>query len=746
MKNPSRIFPTLLTAIALLAATLASPSGAQEPERPEQVSQPEDTKRPAASNKPASVDRDLGQASIVTEIVLDQERLNTPEEPLQAHQVDFDLTDLSRIPVTDKTSFKLALPGTGDLVAVFDKEPDPFEGAPWPAQRYAEPAQTQDVIVRIASQAWIDELPVAVALILPQTKEGKPELRISAADTIISLGVCPEGSGVKGSCLVSYRSEVVEPGGGDDSPREVKVDDVKDADPFIGIEVDDSAPKDAARSINPISGVDPQIDVLIVRVDGASTADVALELANATAGQNLQGLNFSFEVVGTLDMAWPSGAQTDPEVIFDWIENSNAVAVQRDNVAADLVLVVVKTKLARAGSTRILYGIATSVPLFINSTTKNSEFTAIVRSTVNAGTDRDAGDLTVPHELGHLVTLRHDWCSDDDYAYRHGYVMPSQGAVQLRTIMATGDGSRNLNCIGDSARQGRVPRWSTRDGDTYSEGIPYSPWQHDVALGILDARLDMAGNQETDNERRLEFEAWDAARYRVGDVCPFGDNGFASGGLASSPARLVDQQYHDILGRYPDSFGLHYWEAQIVNGELNGDDVIINFVRSPEFEGTYAEVIRMYQIAQNRIADVGGLEYWAKTVTSREALALALMNSGSPINWNAMSNTTFVATLHQQSFGTPGAPSWWIARLNNGSWTRARMMAEFASWGVSANNWQNTVDASMLYYGMLDRAPDQGGLNYWIDQLNGGATFTGAISGFRYGLEYKNRIPGSISC
>ncbi len=746
MKNPSRIFPTLLTAIALLAATLASPSGAQEPERPEQVSQPEDTKRPAAPDKPASVDRDLGRALIVTEIMLDQERLNTPEEPLQAHQVDFDLTDLSRIPVTEKTSFKLALPGTGDLVAVFGKEPDPFESAPWPAQRHAEPAQTQDVIVRIASQAWIDELPVDVALILPQTKEGSPELRISTADTIISLGVCPERSGVKGSCLVSYRSEVVEPGGGDDSPREVEIEDVKDADPFIGIEVDDSAPDGAARSINPISGVDPQIDVLIVRVDGASTADVALELANATAGQNLQGLNFSFEVVGTFDVAWPSGAQTDSDTIFNVIGNSAAVAQQRDNAAADLVLIVVKTKLVSTSTGHSLYGIASSVPDFINSTTKNTEFAAIVRSTINAGFDRDAGDLTVPHELGHLITLKHDWCSSPTSAYRHGYVMPSQGAVQLRTIMATGTGSRNLNCIGDSARQGRVARWSTRDGDTYSEGIPFPPWQQDVALGILDARLDMAGNQETDNERRIEFEAWDVARYRVGDVCPFGDNGFASGGLASSPARLVDQQYHDILGRYPDSFGLHYWEAQIVNGELNGDDVIINFVRSPEFEGTYAEVIRMYQMTQDRIADVGGLEYWAKTYTNREALATALMNTSSPINWNAMTDAQFVGNVWLRSHGVYSEHPWWITQITNGYWSRARMMAYFNGVPNAASYWRNTVDASMLYYGMLDRAPDQTGLTYWIGQLNGSATYASVINGFRYAQEYENRIPNSISC
>ena len=125
-------------------------------------------------------------------------------------------------------------------------------------------------------------------------------------------------------------------------------------------------------------------------------------------------------------------------------------------------------------------------------------------------------------------------------------------------------------------------------------------------------------------------------------------------------------------------------------------------------------------------------------------MAAALMTAGST-NWNAMSNATFVATLYQRSFGVPGTDPNSVNNLNLGLISRAHLMAWFSS-VVAKNHWRNTVDASMLYYGMLDRAPDPSGLTFWRNQLNGGASYVGIVDGFRHGPEYENRIPNSVSC
>jgi hypothetical protein len=46
----------------------------------------------------------------------------------------------------------------------------------------------------------------------------------------------------------------------------------------------------------------------------------------------------------------------------------------------------------------------------------------------------------------------------------------------------------------------------------------------------------------------------------------------------------------------------------------------------------------------------------------------------------------------------------------------------------------------MLYTGMLRRAPDEGGLDYWADTLGNGTPYRSAIAGFLGAVEYGNRI------
>ncbi len=74
------------------------------------------------------------------------------------------------------------------------------------------------------------------------------------------------------------------------------------------------------------------------------------------------------------------------------------------------------------------------------------------------------------------------------------------------------------------------------------------------------------------------------------------------------------------------------------------------------------------------------------------------------------------------------------------------MMDHFNRSSISLNRWKTTVDASMLYSGKLDRAPDNSGLTFWRNQLNNGMAYTEAIRLLRGGTEYRNRIGISTGC
>jgi V8-like Glu-specific endopeptidase len=85
-----------------------------------------------------------------------------------------------------------------------------------------------------------------------------------------------------------------------------------------------------------------------------------------------------------------------------------------------------------------------------------------------------------------------------------------------------------------------------------------------------------------------------------------------------------------------------------------------------------------------------------------------------------------LARLYQASFGRiPDLPGldYWKGELDSGALTMAQIAQQFAGssefaalYGANATNTQY-VDA--LYLNVLGRAPDSGGLTYWVDALNG---------------------------
>ena len=50
------------------------------------------------------------------------------------------------------------------------------------------------------------------------------------------------------------------------------------------------------------------------------------------------------------------------------------------------------------------------------------------------------------------------------------------------------------------------------------------------------------------------------------------------------------------------------------------------------------------------------------------------------------------------------------------------------------------IYVTMTYMGLLRRAPDQGGFDYWVNRMDGGGSGLGLINGFLASAEYANRF------
>ena len=164
--------------------------------------------------------------------------------------------------------------------------------------------------------------------------------------------------------------------------------------------------------------------------------------------------------------------------------------------------------------------------------------------------------------------------------------------------------------------------------------------------------------------------------------------------------------YDNVLHRAPDAGGYAYWMEQLAGG-MAREDVLIGFSESTEnkvalmafdMDGNMGKDYRLYQAAFDRKPDVSGLDYWYQK-----------MNSG--------------VTLEQVASGF----------INS---------AEFKA--LYGNNSSNAELVTLLYDNVLHRAPDTGGFNYWINELDHGTSREDVLIGFSESLENQLALVGIV--
>ena len=207
------------------------------------------------------------------------------------------------------------------------------------------------------------------------------------------------------------------------------------------------------------------------------------------------------------------------------------------------------------------------------------------------------------------------------------------------------------------------------------------------------------------------------------------------------------QQYRDFLGREGDVNGIVFHTQNINSGASPRVSVIENFLASPEFQNGLPQCTRLYFSFFNRIPDYGGLQFQVGQFRSGVPLDVISQNfSNSPEftnRYGALTNEQYVDLVYQNVLGRapdPGGRQFYLERLADGRLTRGQMMIGFSESPEFQQIVLNEVYVTAVYVGMLRRAPDPGGMDFYVNQIEGGAPRNSIINGFMGSPEYRARF------
>jgi hypothetical protein len=238
---------------------------------------------------------------------------------------------------------------------------------------------------------------------------------------------------------------------------------------------------------------------------------------------------------------------------------------------------------------------------------------------------------------------------------------------------------------------------------------------------------------------------------------------FVDGYMAFSTtdtAAQVYRLYEATLNRAPDAGGLAYW-ARSLDAGMSLLSAAGGFVSSAEFQGTYgalsdtAFVTLLYNNVLHRAPDAGGLSFWTNELAhgySRAQIVIGFTESNEDIAdlaapvqqglWVQDGAAAEIARLYDTAFSRlPDITglAYWTSALEHGT-----TLTQAAQGFIGSAEFQATYGAldnsgfvSQLYSNVLHRAPDAGGLAYWVSLLaTGQDTRAQVVVGFSESPEH----------
>jgi Putative binding domain, N-terminal/Domain of unknown function (DUF4214) len=204
--------------------------------------------------------------------------------------------------------------------------------------------------------------------------------------------------------------------------------------------------------------------------------------------------------------------------------------------------------------------------------------------------------------------------------------------------------------------------------------------------------------------------------------------------IAPIQNRQITALYQSILGRDPDTAGYDFWLSIYVGNATLGQ-LADAFVTSPEAFNTDFSVIAAYQAATGAPPDyahytnsVANVRLGSQTITglftalsnanpsySFTTLYQNMLNRAPTASDSSCTSMTlvncFVTLLGYPSSSTPVGPGTNLEFLSTGT---------FTSLHSAASDHTNVLYINELYFTILAREPDAGGLEYWLGIANSG--------------------------
>ena len=233
---------------------------------------------------------------------------------------------------------------------------------------------------------------------------------------------------------------------------------------------------------------------------------------------------------------------------------------------------------------------------------------------------------------------------------------------------------------------------------------------------------------------------------------------------------FIRRLYITCMGREADEGGLNYWLDLINSERIKGITLAGKFVFSNEFTSkNYCNehfMRQLYKALMGREADPGGLNYWVGLLengTTREAAVNSFASSPEYRNLCDAAGIELGPKITVLKYGTqPYGPcavcgdktkvvqfaermytecmkrpadasglAYWSKGLYEHTFTgRSILYSFFLSSEIKNMGLTNQEYVRRIYRTMLDRDPDEGGLNYWAGRLDSGASPTAVINGF----------------
>lgn len=233
--------------------------------------------------------------------------------------------------------------------------------------------------------------------------------------------------------------------------------------------------------------------------------------------------------------------------------------------------------------------------------------------------------------------------------------------------------------------------------------------------------------------------------------------------------QFVQRLYEKVFQRSADASGLNEWSNKLYNGTTTGATTAWNFFFSPEFSNKntsneqYVDIL--YQALFDRSADAAGKENWVDILNSGVSRAYVLKGFTDSVEFNRLCNvyaiqqgtitltenrdqnpqvTAFVNRLYTIALSRSadvGGLNNWTGNLINKKQTPAQVASGFVfSKEMINRNLSDTAFVTMLYRTMMDREPDERGLNDWVTRLQRGTSREKVFEGFAGSTEFDNIV------